>query len=91
MKKILITLLCLSPLITFSAEYHKYQVYYPVNCEFISGSYERSHYYTNYQVECKEGGDLSTYVSAPAKIMTPAKFTHFPANIKGFIYLKEVK
>lgn len=82
--------------ITYAAQLYNYEVYYPNTCTFMNGKVEiaghgiyRNYYY---QVMCKEGGDISTYVSAPIKIwQTPARVNHIPSNIRGFIYVKEIK
>ena len=69
---------------------HKYAVYYPDNCTFISGHYEFGDYWKAYQVICREGGDISTYVDMPSNLSYPAQFKHIPAKIRGFIYIKEI-
>jgi len=79
-----------------AAQLHEYEVYYPNTCTFMNGKVEIAGQglYRNYhyQVTCKEGGDISTYVSAPMKIWeTPARVNHIPSNIKGYIYVKEIK
>jgi hypothetical protein len=81
---------------TYSAEVYNYKVYYPSTCTFMNGKLDTwGHGHTDnyqYQVVCKEGGDISTYVSAPIKRWsTPARVNHIPAPIKGYIYVKEVK
>lgn len=94
MKKIFITLLCLCPLLAIAKEVKivEYNVYYPKTCAFISGRVERSANFAFYQVECREGGDLSTYLSAPVSPFgRPVKFKHVPSDVRGYIYLKEVK
>lgn len=78
-----------------ATELHNYEVYYPNSCTFMNGSYEVTHasayVYNYYQVVCKEGGDISTYVSAPIKEWkTPARVNHIPSNIRGYIYVKKI-
>ena len=80
----------------YSAEVYNYKVYYPSTCTFMNGKLDRWGYSSTasyqYQVVCKEGGDISTYVSAPIKRWsTPARVNHIPSPIKGYIYVKEVK
>ena len=91
-------LLCvfLTALPTKAAQLHEYEVYYPNTCTFMNGRVEIAGQgiYRNYhyQVTCKEGGDISTYVSAPMRIWeTPARVNHIPSNIKGYIYVKNIK
>lgn len=84
------------PLSAYSVEVHNYEVYYPSTCTFMSGKLDTwgLNYSCGYQyqVVCKEGGDISTYVSAPIKRWsTPARVRHIPAPIKGYIYVKEIK
>lgn len=82
--------------VTYAAQLYNYEVYYPNTCTFMNGKVEISgqgiyrNYY--YQVMCKEGGDISTYVSAPMAVwQTPARVNHIPSNIRGYIYVKEIK
>ena len=86
----------LTALPTKAAQLHEYEVYYPNTCTFMNGKVEIAGQgiYRNYhyQVMCKEGGDISTYVSAPMKIWeTPARVNHIPSNTRGYIYVKNIK
>lgn len=93
MKKFLI-ILCLIPLMATAKAVtpHVYNVYYPKDCKFVEGHLEASYFGKMYQVVCKEGGDISTYVtSRTSNVETPAKFNHIPAPVIRYIYLEEVK
>ena len=69
-----------------------WNVYYPKDCKPISGHIEKGHAHGVFQLECMEGEDLSTYVSAPFNSWSsePIQYKYVPSNI-NHIYLKEQK